>query len=68
MYNFKNISFKVVVNMSFCCEIFTDFDKVKIRAAFVLLVIFQDEHLLYWSNLGVFDYLYILFFFLEKNM
>ncbi len=59
MYSSKNISFKVVVNMSFCCEIFTDLNKVNIRPTFILLVIFQDEHLLYWSNLGVFDYLYI---------
>ncbi len=35
----------------FYCEIFTDFYKVRI-ITFILLLIFQDEHLLDWSNLG----------------
>ncbi len=48
---------------SVCCEIFTDLFKVNARMTFMLLLlIFQEEHLLDWSNLDLFDYPYIIFY------
>ncbi len=37
------------------------FYKVNVRITFLLLVICRDEHLLDWSNFGLLDYPYIIF-------
>jgi len=47
----KIIIFLVCPPSSFRCEIFNVSHKLNIRITFILWVIFQDEHLLDWSNL-----------------
>ncbi len=54
-YNCKSAPLRNMVHVSFCCDIFIDFNKVNIIITFILLVIFQDEHLLDGSNLCLFD-------------
>lgn len=41
-------TFKLMVHMSICCEIFTDFYQVNIKMYIVCNI--QDQHLLNWSN------------------
>ncbi len=51
-----------------CCEIFTDFDQlnalITCHFLLVLIIIFQNEHLLYWSFLGL---LYLSIYYILKN-
>lgn len=52
-YNDTYIHIQLTVHVSFCYEIFTDWN---VRITLILLVIYQNKHLLDCTNLDLFDY------------